>query len=218
MSHHPPEEPSGRCLRGGRSAVHGLHNKSLEKVVPLQHSRLTGAYKQGEKWWIYHANNSTPPSTVEILRSSKPLIMETHKKGRDTGRKASQGLAGSSPLLIQVRLVFWHVHERKFFKSSAPQETEEADESKSCVIINLCFSEQWGKRARRRPATCRRVKNARLGLREEPSVLEARALCLADMVKKASLLCKNLIYKHPGVRSTHSHTRATLTASTIGHY
>lgn len=87
-----------------------------------------------------------------------------------------------------------------------PQETEEADESKSCAIINLCVLEQRGEESH--PATCRRVKNARLGLREEPSVLEARALYPADTGKKASLcgeLCNNLIYKHPGEESKHTH-------------
>lgn len=50
MSHQPPEEPSGR-RRGCRcSAVHGPHNKSPVKAVLCQHSRLTGANKQGEMW------------------------------------------------------------------------------------------------------------------------------------------------------------------------
>lgn len=94
------------------------------------------------------------------------------------------------------------------FQIQHPQETEEADESKSCAIINLCFLEQRGEESTRHPATCRRVKNARLGLREEPSVLKARALYLADTGKKASLcgeLCNNLTYKHPGEESTHTH-------------
>lgn len=103
------------------------------------------------------------------------------------------------------------------FQMQCPWEMEEADESKSCVIINLCFSERQGKGARRQIAQWRRIKNAWLGFWEEPPVLAARALYLAKMEKKTPLwrvLYNHLIYgsrqvAHTNILCTHRSSNST---------